>query len=267
MVLKRILETVSRAGIVDNIIFFAENKEDLKYIDSLDIPGKIVCIDKDINNITSPVIKLPFRVNNITEVINLAILLGCDDHILDKDKTILCVFKINSDKFDTIFINSSNDINSKIYNLLKFDCVNTEVLSYIIDLAIEFGYEGVDDKSIGAIFMIGDSEKVMELSRSISYYPFENNYASIMDENARDVIKALAKLDGAFVINNDGRIVGVSRYLDVPTQGIDIPKGLGARHISAASMTKNTNAIAIVLSETDKKVRLFKDGKLLAEIT
>jgi DNA integrity scanning protein DisA with diadenylate cyclase activity len=268
MVLKKILETVSKEDGIDNVIFFAENKDDLKYVDSIDIPGKIICVDKKIDSTVCPVIRLPFRINNISEAINFAILLGIDDQILDKNKIVLCVFKINLDRFDAIFIvDTSNEIDSKMYNLLKFDDVNTEVLSYIIDLAVELGYEGVDGKSMGATFVIGDSEKVMRLSRPISYDPFEKSYANIMDENARSAIKALAKLDGAFVINNDGQIVAASRYLDAPTDGIDIPKGLGARHISAASMTKNTNAIAVVLSETDKKVRLFKDGKMMAEIT
>jgi len=268
MVLKKILETVSKENMVDYVIFFAENKDDLKYIDGIDVSKKIVCMDRKIDYTACPVIKLPFRINNITEAINLAILLGLDNHILSKNKIILCIFKINLDQFDTIFIvDTSNEIESRMYNLLKFDSVNTEVLSYVIDLAIELGYEGVEGKSIGAIFVIGDSDNVMKLSRPISYDPFEKSYANIMDENARSAIKALAKLDGAFVINNDGQIIAASRYLDAPTNGIDIPKGLGARHISAASMTKNTNAIAVVLSETDKKVRLFKDGKLMAEIT
>jgi len=268
MILKNILEMVSKEEDIENIIFFVEDKEDLKYVDSIDIQGKIVVsVDKKMDITGCPVIKLPFSINNITEVINLVILLGIDRYILNKDKTILCVFKINSDKFDTIFIvDTSNEIESKIYNLLKFDNVNTEILSYIIDLAVELGYEGVDGKSIGAIFVIGDSERVMKLSRPISYNPFESSYANIMDENARSAIKALAKLDGAFVINNEGQIVAVSRYLDAPTTGIEIPKGLGARHIAAASITKNTDAIAVVLSETDKKVRLFKNGILMTEI-
>ena len=46
---------------------------------------------------------------------------------------------------------------------------------------------------------------------------------------------------------------------------VEIQFGLGSRHVAAASITKKTNAIAMVVSESSV-VRLFCDARLIAEI-
>jgi len=46
---------------------------------------------------------------------------------------------------------------------------------------------------------------------------------------------------------------------------VEVPFGLGSRHIAAASITSATNAIAIVVSESSV-VRVFQHGALMAEI-
>jgi hypothetical protein len=48
-------------------------------------------------------------------------------------------------------------------------------------------------------------------------------------------------------------------------EGVEIHQGLGARHVAAASITKKTNAIAILVSEISI-VRLFSSGGLIAKI-
>jgi len=46
---------------------------------------------------------------------------------------------------------------------------------------------------------------------------------------------------------------------------VDVPLGLGSRHIAAANMSAVTNAVGIVVSESSV-VRLFCHGKLVGEI-
>lgn len=55
------------------------------------------------------------------------------------------------------------------------------------------------------------------------------------------------------------------RYIDVSSEGVDVPLGLGSRHMAAASITKATNAVAVVVSESSV-VRVFDNGELIAEI-
>ena len=61
-------------------------------------------------------------------------------------------------------------------------------------------------------------------------------------------------------------IAFVSRVMAPAAVGVDIPRGLGARHMAAGAITRDTNAIAIVLSESDGMVRAFKGGELILEL-
>ena len=60
-------------------------------------------------------------------------------------------------------------------------------------------------------------------------------------------------------------MIAASRYIYAASQYIEIPLGLGSRHIAAASVTYNTNAIAIVVSESSI-VRIVADGKIITDI-
>lgn len=46
---------------------------------------------------------------------------------------------------------------------------------------------------------------------------------------------------------------------------ITLPLGCGSRHMAVASITKNINAFAVVVSESSI-VRVFDDGEIIAEI-
>ncbi|RZN68957.1 MAG: diadenylate cyclase [Candidatus Methanolliviera hydrocarbonicum] len=252
---------------IKNTLFFIDGEEDLKFLECLKMEGKVVVGYEDLDVKHSPFLKLPFNIEDREEAINFAVWDCLEKGILNGEEKILCVFKTGSDVFNTLlFLDVSNVPKSKIYDLLKVDGADADVISYVVDLAMELGWEGIKGESVGAIFIVGDSTRVMKFSRPISYNPFDKNYVNIKDTGIRSMIKEFAELDGAFVISGKGEMIAAYRYLDVSTEGIEIPKGLGARHIAAAAITKNTRAIAIVLSETDEKVRIFKGGKILTEI-
>jgi DNA integrity scanning protein DisA with diadenylate cyclase activity len=59
--------------------------------------------------------------------------------------------------------------------------------------------------------------------------------------------------------------MGACRYLDAATRGIELGLGFGSRHWAAASISRETGTIAIVVSES-AVVRIFKHGQLRAEI-
>jgi DNA integrity scanning protein DisA with diadenylate cyclase activity len=83
--------------------------------------------------------------------------------------------------------------------------------------------------------------------------------------NLRGTIKELAQLDGGFVVSGSGIFLSACRYLDAVASEVDVPLGLGSRHIAAANMSAVTNAVGIVVSESSV-VRLFCHGKLVGEI-
>jgi len=83
--------------------------------------------------------------------------------------------------------------------------------------------------------------------------------------NLRGTIKELAQLDGGFVVSREGIVLSASRYLDAVAAQVEVPLGLGSRHIAAANMSAVTKAVGIVVSESSV-VRLFCHGQLVAEI-
>jgi hypothetical protein len=78
-------------------------------------------------------------------------------------------------------------------------------------------------------------------------------------------MKELAQLDGAFVISDAGTVVAACRYLDASVEQIELPLGLGSRHLAAASVSQRLDAIAIVVSESGV-VRVFHQGHLEATV-
>ena len=70
--------------------------------------------------------------------------------------------------------------------------------------------------------------------------------------------------DGAVVISNN-RIEAAACILPVASSK-DIARGLGTRHRAAVGISKESDAIAIVVSEESGKVSIAKDGTLIADV-
>lgn len=146
--------------------------------------------------------------------------------------------------------------------------VSFHVLRVTLELAIEIAREGREGRKIGTMFIIGDEEAVLDSSRTLILDPLKGHSDSqkqIDDLNVRESIKELAQLDGAFIISNDGVVISATRYIDAHSKDIDLPLGLGSRHVAAASITMDTDAVAIVVSESSV-VRLIDDGEIRAEV-
>jgi hypothetical protein len=60
-------------------------------------------------------------------------------------------------------------------------------------------------------------------------------------------------------------VLSAARYLDAVSENLDVPLGLGSRHMAAASISKQTGAVAVAVSESSV-VRMFDDGELVSEI-
>jgi DNA integrity scanning protein DisA with diadenylate cyclase activity len=143
-----------------------------------------------------------------------------------------------------------------------------EILEPLLELAIEIAREGREGRRIGTLFTTGDAEAVMAWSRPLILNPFEGhpkNRRHIASADLWGTVKELAQLDGAFVVSDDGVFLAAGRYLDANASNIEVPFGLGSRHIAAASISFATNAITIVVSESSI-VRVFQHGALMAEI-
>jgi DNA integrity scanning protein DisA with diadenylate cyclase activity len=143
-----------------------------------------------------------------------------------------------------------------------------EVLESLIGLAVEIAREGREGRRIGTLFTFGDEEAVLMRSRALILDPLEGHPEAarhIADPNLRGTIKELAQLDGAFVVSSAGVVLAACRYLDAAASPIELPFGLGSRHIAAAHISSATGAVGIVVSESSV-VRLFCHGSIIGEI-
>jgi DNA integrity scanning protein DisA with diadenylate cyclase activity len=149
------------------------------------------------------------------------------------------------------------------------DCTaSPDVLEEVIVLAVEIAREGREGRKIGTLFVVGDAEAVLARSRPLILDPLaghSDEARRIGDPNMRETIKELAQLDGGFVVTDDGVACSAARYFSATAEDIDLPLGLGSRHMAGASISKHTRAIAIVVSDSSV-VRVFEGGELISKI-
>jgi DNA integrity scanning protein DisA with diadenylate cyclase activity len=146
--------------------------------------------------------------------------------------------------------------------------VNRHTLESVILLAVEIAREGREGRKTGTMFVVSDVEEVLGRSRCLILDPLWHHPGEckqIDDPELRETIKELAQLDGAFIMDGEGTVLSGARYINASSEGIDLPLGLGSRHMAAASISKETEAIAVVVSESSI-VRVFDDGEIVSEI-
>lgn len=147
--------------------------------------------------------------------------------------------------------------------------VPLETLRTVVDLAVELGREGREGKPIGALFVVGDHRKVLRQSRPSGFDVVKGHTKAernLLDSKIHESVKELAQLDGAFVINSDGTIEASGRLIDTLPVEVTMTRGLGARHFAAAAISKNTKAIAVVVSQSGGTVRLYQNGEVVLRI-
>jgi diadenylate cyclase len=146
--------------------------------------------------------------------------------------------------------------------------VNARVLKQTISLAVEIAREGREGRKIGTLFVVGDSGEVMRRSKPLILDPLQghaDDVKQIDNPDTRETIKELAQLDGAFLVSNSGVVLSAARYIDAASDNLDLPLGLGSRHMAGASISLQTSAVSVVVSESSM-VRMFDDGELVSEI-
>jgi diadenylate cyclase len=145
-----------------------------------------------------------------------------------------------------------------------------EVIERIVDIASELGSEGREGRAVGAMFIIGDTDRVIPLTRQLVLNPFKGyppDERNILDYSLEETVKELATLDGAFIISGAGVMETCGSYVRTASQEeFELPRGLGARHHAAAAITAVTNSIALTVSESTGSVTIFRGGRIVTEI-
>ncbi|ADB61344.1 protein of unknown function DUF147 [Haloterrigena turkmenica DSM 5511] len=212
-------------------------------------------------------VELPLAFDDIKERIKFGLEGAIEQDLIEDGDQLVCATSLYGDEIDTVSrVRADAETHTGIYDLFVKSRAEPEVIKAVLELAIELGKKGQKGKPVGALFVVGDAGKVMNKSRPLSYNPFEKSHVHVGDPIVNVMLKEFSRLDGAFVISDAGKIVSAYRYLEPSAEGVDIPKGLGARHMAGGAITRDTNAITIVLSESDGLVRAFKAGELILEV-
>ncbi len=190
--------------------------------------------------------------------------------LLDKGDHILCIADESvSIGYKGIFF--LMDVDNVLFNISMHhlsDNIAPSIIEAVIDIATEIGSEGREGKPVGTGFIIGDRSELMSFVKQLVLNPFvgyTDRKFKVTDPELRETIKEFSQLDGVFIIDNDGSIVTSGAYVDISTDGIDLPPGFGTRHRNCAAITKATDSIAVIVS-TSGAIRVFKEGKIVMRL-
>jgi DNA integrity scanning protein DisA with diadenylate cyclase activity len=205
--------------------------------------------------------------------VKIAILLALTKELIQPGDQIICLSGIEgSNVLDTVMVLEVGK-EPELFKSTSLEhltqSVKPEVFERVIQLATALATEGREGKPVGALFVIGDSEKVNEYCSQMVINPFRGypeEERNILDESLVETIREFSALDGAFIIRGDGTILSAGTYLQPGKRGEKLPQGLGARHEAAASITASTDAIAVTVSESTGTVTTFRAGKIVMEI-
>ncbi|MCW2960026.1 MAG: hypothetical protein JWM25_916 [Thermoleophilia bacterium] len=164
------------------------------------------------------------------------------------------------------------DIGEEIFGPVcdRIHCTSEKraALEHLIELAVELAREGREGRKIGTLFVVGDHEAVLKRSRPLLLDPLQGHAAEVLHierPELRETIKELSQLDGAFIVDWTGTFVSAARYIATQLDDREFTSGLGTRHAAGQSISKQTKAVAIVVSQSSV-VRVYSGGELLAEI-
>jgi len=254
---------------VDDILMFEPSPARFSTVfEALEGTGHALTVIAGANDVgAEQFVELPLQFDETRQMIRFGIEGAVEQELVEVGDHVLCLIPMFDGDGDTLSrVRVTEKGRSGVYDLFVHSESQPGVIRDVFEVAIELGKKGQKGSPVGALFVVGDAEAVLSHSRALSYNPFERSRVYVGDQIVTVMLKEFSKLDGAFVVGDDGKIESAYRYLEASAAEVTIPKGLGARHMSAAAITAETNATAIVLSESDGLVRAFKDGAIIMEI-
>jgi DNA integrity scanning protein DisA with diadenylate cyclase activity len=150
-----------------------------------------------------------------------------------------------------------------------------EVIKRAIEILIGLSLKGYEGRSVGAIFLIGDLERVKRNSSQMIINPFKGwKDVNIKDLGQLATIESFSQLDGAMVFDNRGFAQYAGRMIKVFENECDEKdwdfekrkgKGSGTRWRAARFITLKSRTVALTLS-SNGNITAFKDGKEIGRL-
>lgn len=147
--------------------------------------------------------------------------------------------------------------------------LEVKVFESVFKLGSMIAREGKEGLPMGALLIVGDVNNVMNNTREMIKNPLEGckyEELNILKNGNWNTIKEYSTLDGAVVFDELGNPISAGRYVLFDKNiEVDVERGLGGRHLAAASISKKTRAIAVVVS-SEGNIRIYKDGERIYSV-
>ncbi len=200
-----------------------------------------------------------------------ALLMGITKGIIGIGDKICCIGGIKESGIaDCITVVDVAKEFSKILNfkgqLLPND-VKPEVVERILAITTELSVEGREGKPIGCLFVIGDAQNVLALSKQLvlnPFYGYKREDRSILNPFMDETVKELSMIDGAMIIDGTGVLETAGTLIHTPDFTLNLQGGLGARHAAAYSISLSADCLAIVVSSSTGIITIFRNGEILS---
>lgn len=140
------------------------------------------------------------------------------------------------------------------------------VIDRVERLAREIAREGREGKPVGCFFVVAPLSDVADMTHQLIVNPFQGyprEARNILDPSLEETIKEFSKIDGAFVIAEDGTVESAGTYIAVSPRSLSHSAGNGTRHASARAVTAEAHAVAVVVSESTGRVSVYFKGQRL----
>ncbi|MCY4377561.1 MAG: diadenylate cyclase [Spirochaetaceae bacterium] len=215
---------------------------------------------------------IPFSVPSRSSQVEVAILLALSRGVIDHADRVVSVFGLpDTGVLDTVVV---TDVGVEVETFASVrrqplaEGARRGVLERVLQIGRELATQGREGRPVGALFVVGDHERVLGHTSQLVMNPFRgypDDERNLLDPALDETIKEYALMDGAFVVRRDGVVESAGAFLGAPASPAQTP-GLGARHAAAAAITAATDALGIAVSESSGEIRIFKGGQLVLTI-
>ena len=215
---------------------------------------------------------IPFSVPSRSTQVEVAILLALSRGVIDHADRVVSVFGLpEAGVLDTVVVSDVGvefETFASVGRQRLAEMAQRGVLERVLQIGRELATHGREGRPVGALFVVGDHERVLGHSSQLVMNPFRgypDDERNLLDPALDETIKEYALMDGAFVVRRDGVVESAGTFLGAPASPAQTP-GLGARHAAAAAITAATDALGIAISESSGETRIFKSGQLVLTI-
>jgi DNA integrity scanning protein DisA with diadenylate cyclase activity len=210
------------------------------------------------------IIRVPHVPQTRSGQIKVALLVAAAEGLVRPSERLVCMTGIGgSGTIDTIIVIEPGT-ELELFTGVSADPIPTDVqpavFERLLSISTELGIEGREGRPVGALFVVGDHERVEAMSRQLVINPFKGYpeaERNVLDPALEETLKEFSAIDGAFIVRGDGVVLAAGRYLTpVGRSEIPITRGLGTRHEAAVGMTVSADCLAFCISQSTGTVLL-----------